>query len=180
MHDKLVRRHPHVFGDVVVDGTETVLRNWDEIKRAEKGRGPTFEGKSEGVFDGIPGSFPALSYADEVQKKAAKVGFDWPDVHGALAKIAEEAAELAEAAATSRTRRRARRARRPVVRGRQRRPAPRRRPGVGAAGRDTEVPDPLRSRRGARRERATSTCATAGLEQLDALWDEVKQVDEQR
>jgi tetrapyrrole methylase family protein/MazG family protein len=101
VHDKLVRRHPHVFGDLVVDGTENVLRNWDAIKRAEKGRGPTFEGKSEGVFDGIPGSFPSLSYAHEVQKKAAKVGFDWPDVDGALAKIVEEAAELGEAAATS-------------------------------------------------------------------------------
>jgi tetrapyrrole methylase family protein/MazG family protein len=101
VHDKLVRRHPHVFGGVVVDGTENVLRNWDAIKRAEKGRGPTFEGKSEGVFDGIPGSFPSLSYAHEVQKKAAKVGFDWPDVDGALAKIVEEAAELSEAAATS-------------------------------------------------------------------------------
>ncbi len=125
MHDKLVRRHPHVFGDTVVDGTETVLRNWDEIKRAEKGRGPTFEGQSEGVFDGIPGSFPALSYANELQKKAAKVGFDWPDVHGALAKIAEEAAELRRGGCGLRPRRRARRARRPVVRGRQRRSAPR-------------------------------------------------------
>jgi tetrapyrrole methylase family protein/MazG family protein len=101
VHDKLVRRHPHVFGDTVVDGTETVLRNWDAIKRAEKGRGPTFDGKSEGVFDGIPGSFPSLSYAHEVQKKAAKVGFDWPDVGGALAKIVEEAAELGEAAVAS-------------------------------------------------------------------------------
>ena len=101
VHDKLVRRHPHVFGDAVVDGTETVLRNWEEIKRAEKGRGPTFDGSSEGVFDGIPGSFPSLSYAHEVQKKAAKVGFDWPDVGGALAKIVEEAAELGEAAVAS-------------------------------------------------------------------------------
>jgi tetrapyrrole methylase family protein/MazG family protein len=101
VHDKLVRRHPHVFGDTVVDGTETVVRNWDAIKRAEKGRGPTFDGTSEGVFDGIPGSFPSLSYAHEVQKKAAKVGFDWPDVGGALAKIVEEAAELGEAAVAS-------------------------------------------------------------------------------
>ena len=101
VHDKLVRRHPHVFGDTVVDGTETVLRNWDAIKRAEKGHGPTFDGRSEGVFDGIPGSFPSLSYAHEVQKKAANLGFDWPDVGGALAKIVEEAAELGEAAVAS-------------------------------------------------------------------------------
>jgi tetrapyrrole methylase family protein/MazG family protein len=93
VHDKLVRRHPHVFGDLVVDDADTVLRNWDEIKRAEKGSSST----SDGVFEGIPASFPALSYAHAVQKKAAKVGFDWPDVDGALAKIAEEAAELGEA-----------------------------------------------------------------------------------
>jgi tetrapyrrole methylase family protein/MazG family protein len=101
IHDKLVRRHPHVFGDIEVDGTANVLRNWDAIKRAEKGRGPVFEGQTEGVFDGIPGSFPALSYAHELQSKAAKMGFDWPDVDGALAKIVEEAAELGAAAATS-------------------------------------------------------------------------------
>jgi tetrapyrrole methylase family protein/MazG family protein len=179
VHDKLVRRHPHVFGDVVVDGTETVLRNWDEIKRAEKGRGPTFEGKSEGVFDGIPGSFPSLSYANEVQKKAAEVGFDWPDVHGALAKIAEEAAELAEAAAVSDP------------------DAVRDELGdllfaVVNVARHLHV-DPESALRAAAqkfrsrfeavevlaRERDVEL-ATAGLERLDALWDEVKRVDEQR
>ncbi|NNE12457.1 MAG: MazG family protein, partial [Ilumatobacter sp.] len=86
IHDKLVRRHPHVFGDehgitVEVDGTDQVLANWDAIKRAEKGR--------TSVFDGVPGSLPALAYAGKLQKKAAKVGFDWPDVGGALPKIAE-------------------------------------------------------------------------------------------
>jgi tetrapyrrole methylase family protein/MazG family protein len=91
VHDKLVRRHPHVFGDVEVDGPEQVLSNWDSIKRAEKGR--------TSVFDGIPGALPSLAYAHAVQKKAAKVGFDWPDVDGALPKIAEEAGELIIAAA---------------------------------------------------------------------------------
>jgi tetrapyrrole methylase family protein/MazG family protein len=90
IHDKLVRRHPHVFGDVVIaddaDGSATVLRNWDEIKRAEKGR--------TSAFDGVPAGLPALAYAQKVQKKARGVGFDWPDVDGALPKIAEEAAEL--------------------------------------------------------------------------------------
>ncbi len=95
IHDKLVRRHPHVFGDehgdtVDVDGTEQVLANWEEIKRVEKGR--------TSVFDGVPMSLPSLAYAHKVQKKAAKVGFDWPDVAGALPKIAEEAAELTAAA----------------------------------------------------------------------------------
>lgn len=97
IHDKLVRRHPHVFGDehgltVEVDGTEAVLANWEDIKRAEKGR--------SSVFDGIPPALPALAYALKIQKKAAKVGFDWPDVDGALPKIAEEATELVEAAAS--------------------------------------------------------------------------------
>ncbi len=95
IHDKLVRRHPHVFGDLAGAGLGTdlsvdrVLTNWDEIKRVEKGR--------TSIFDGIPRSMPALSYAAKVGKKAAKVGFDWPEVtgaNGAFAKIAEEADEL--------------------------------------------------------------------------------------
>lgn len=105
IHDKLVRRHPHVFGDVVIahdgdgatdgDGApsavDTVLSNWEAIKRAEKGR--------TSVFDGIPTGLPSLAYARKVQSKAAKVGFDWPDVDGALPKIAEETDELRRAAA---------------------------------------------------------------------------------
>jgi tetrapyrrole methylase family protein / MazG family protein len=95
VHDKLVRRHPHVFppaGEalVVADDTATVLANWDAIKQTEKRR--------TSVFEGVPNSLPSLSYADAVQRKAAKVGFDWPDVHGALPKIAEETAELLAAA----------------------------------------------------------------------------------
>ena len=90
IYDKLVRRHPHVFGDVSVDGSDQVLTNWDAIKRVEKGR--------TSIFDGIPVSLPSLAYANKVQKKAAKVGFDWPDVHGALPKIAEETNELMVAA----------------------------------------------------------------------------------
>ncbi|HUF99932.1 MAG TPA: nucleoside triphosphate pyrophosphohydrolase [Ilumatobacter sp.] len=90
IHDKLVRRHPHVFGDTDVADSDEVLTNWDAIKRAEKGR--------TSIFDGIPGALPSLAYAYKVQKKAAKVGFDWPDVHGALPKIAEETDELMAAA----------------------------------------------------------------------------------
>ena len=94
VHDKLVRRHPHVFGDaegnvVDVDGAGEVLSNWEKIKRAEKAR--------TSVFDGVPTALPGLAYADAIQSKAAKVGFDWPDVSGALPKIVEEAGELAHA-----------------------------------------------------------------------------------
>lgn len=86
IHDKLVRRHPRVFGTVNAEDADTVVANWDAIKHAEKGR--------TSVFDGIAMSQPSLSYAYNVQRKAAKVGFDWPDVHGALPKIVEETAEL--------------------------------------------------------------------------------------
>ena len=89
VHDKLVRRHPHVFGDVAVDGADQVVENWDAIKRAEKQR--------TSIFDGIPVSQPSLGYAESVQRKAAKVGFDWPDIHGAIPKIAEETAEVMDA-----------------------------------------------------------------------------------
>ncbi len=95
VHDKLVRRHPHVFpaadGAVVqVADADEVVANWDAIKRAEKAR--------ESIFSGVPTSQPSLAYAFAVQRKAAKVGFDWPDVSGALPKIAEEADELRRAA----------------------------------------------------------------------------------
>jgi tetrapyrrole methylase family protein / MazG family protein len=95
VHDKLVRRHPHVFGDVVVDDADEVKRNWDAIKATEKQR--------TSVFDGVPRSQAALGYAAALQGKARKVGFDWPDVVGAFPKIAEETDELAEAMASGDT-----------------------------------------------------------------------------
>lgn len=85
--DKLVRRHPHVFGDVNAPDTKTVLANWDAIKKEEKP-------ERKGPFDGIPKVLPALMRATEVSKKAAKVGFDWPDASGAMAKVLEEIEEL--------------------------------------------------------------------------------------
>ncbi len=96
VHDKLVRRHPHVFAPdggatVEVADAADVVTNWDAIKRTEKTR--------SSVFEGVPTSQPSLSYAYAVQRKAAKVGFDWPDVHGAVPKVAEETAEVMEAAA---------------------------------------------------------------------------------
>jgi tetrapyrrole methylase family protein/MazG family protein len=86
IHDKLVGRHPHVFGDVAARDADTVIANWDHIKRVEKGR--------TSVFDGVAASLPALAYAHHLQRKAAKVGFDWPDVAGPFAKVDEELAEL--------------------------------------------------------------------------------------
>lgn len=86
--DKLVRRHPHVFGDVRADSSDEVLKHWDAIKKQEKP-------ERTGPFDGVPRALPALMRAQEVQKKAAKTGFDWPDARGPMEKIREETAELA-------------------------------------------------------------------------------------
>jgi len=97
VHDKLVARHPHVFSEVEATDADQVVANWETRKRAEKGR--------SSVFDGVPPALPALSYADKVQRRAATVGFDWPDVGGALPKIAEESAELVDAATSGDERR---------------------------------------------------------------------------
>ena len=87
--EKLVRRHPHIFGDVIVDDAEQVLTNWQAIKATEKGNE---ERKS--ILDGVPQSFPALLAALETSKRAVKVGFEWPDVGGVLDKVEEEFTEL--------------------------------------------------------------------------------------
>jgi XTP/dITP diphosphohydrolase/ATP diphosphatase len=99
---KLVRRHPHVFGDVEAKDATTVLRNWEQIKVQEKqARSAREEKKSEGeavearsMLDEIPRSMPATLEATKLGSRAAKVGFDWPAVSGLFAKLAEETAEL--------------------------------------------------------------------------------------
>jgi len=85
--DKLVRRHPHVFGDVKVGNSEEVLQNWEKIKKGE--------GKKS-VLDGVPEHLPALLKARRVQEKAKRVGFDWDSVDGAFEKLVEEMRELKE------------------------------------------------------------------------------------
>lgn len=90
---KLIRRHPHVFGDVNVSGSADVVRNWEAIKAAEQGDTP----RPASLLAGMGKAHPALARAYAVQKKAAKVGFDWPDVGGALAKVAEELEEVRRA-----------------------------------------------------------------------------------
>lgn len=86
---KLVRRHPHVFGDVEAEDAEAVKRNWDQIKAAEKR-----DATNESTLDGIPSSLPGLHRAAETQRRAAKVGFDWDEAGPVLAKLAEEVDEL--------------------------------------------------------------------------------------
>lgn len=89
--EKLIRRHPHVFGDKVAGDPEAVLKQWDEIKRAEKGDG------EKPYLHGVGKGLPALLRAAKIQKKASKIGFDWPDEAGVLAKIREEIAEFESA-----------------------------------------------------------------------------------
>jgi len=86
--EKMVRRHPHVFGDETIDDPEAILRQWDEIKRGEKGD------DEKPYLHGVGVGLPALMRAQKLQKKASKVGFDWPDVAGAMAKLGEEIGEL--------------------------------------------------------------------------------------
>jgi len=89
---KLILRHPHIFGDVKADTAEQVLENWDEIKKKEKKQ------KTYGqAMDEVAKSLPALIYAEKVQGRAKKAGFDWQDVSGALDKVREETDELEEA-----------------------------------------------------------------------------------
>lgn len=88
---KLIRRHPHVFGDAVATDAGAVLRNWEQIKREEK-RSQNSEHAS--ALDAIPRSMPAMLEAAKLGSKAAKVGFDWPSAEGLFDKLAEETAEL--------------------------------------------------------------------------------------
>jgi len=92
LSDKLVRRHPHVFGEVAVSGSEEVVVNWDAIKNAEKGKETR---KSR--LDGIPVNYPALMKAKKLQVRAAKDGFDWPDAAPIWDKLDEEIGEVKEA-----------------------------------------------------------------------------------
>ena len=89
---KLIIRHPHVFGDVRVDSTDEVLTNWDAIKRQTKAQKTTAESMAS-----VPRELPALMRAQKLQHKAAKVGFDWDSVEGALQKVEEETNEAAQA-----------------------------------------------------------------------------------
>jgi len=94
---KLIRRHPHVFGDTKAETAGEVVRNWEQIKRAEKAA-QAGESKAANLFDGAP-ALPALMLADWTQRKVAGVGFDWSDCRGPLDKVEEETAELKAAVA---------------------------------------------------------------------------------
>jgi nucleoside triphosphate diphosphatase len=92
--DKLVRRHPHVFGDATIDGVAAQSRAWEEQKAEERRTAGKQSADDESALDGVTVALPALTRALKLQKRAARVGFDWPDTAGALAKLAEESREL--------------------------------------------------------------------------------------
>jgi tetrapyrrole methylase family protein/MazG family protein len=90
--DKLVRRHPHVFGETSVSNVSEVLENWQKIKVEKEGRAP-----KESVLDDVSRSLPPLERSYKLQKKAAKAGFDWPDINGVIEKLNEELSEVLQA-----------------------------------------------------------------------------------
>ena len=89
IHAKLVARHPHVFGEVEARTAERVRENWERLKREQEGR--------EGIFHDVPRNLPALMYARKIQRRAAAVGFEYPDTSGAVADLEDELGELAAA-----------------------------------------------------------------------------------
>jgi tetrapyrrole methylase family protein / MazG family protein len=95
IYDKIIHRHPHVFGDWKVQGVENVLQNWEKLKAAERAEAEAETGSSQkGLLDGVEISLPSLAQAEEIQRRAARVGFDWPNITGVVDKISEECHEL--------------------------------------------------------------------------------------
>jgi len=94
IYSKIIRRHPHVFGDLKLDGVQGVLANWERLKEAERKNNGQ---KEKGLLDGVPVALPALSQAQEYQDRAARVGFDWPGIEGVLDKLKEEIDEIKNA-----------------------------------------------------------------------------------
>ena len=88
---KIISRHPHVFGDIKVEGVGGVLKNWEKLKEAERQQNGN---SKKGLLDGAPASLPALAYSHEIQDRAARVGFDWPGIEGVIAKVHEELEEV--------------------------------------------------------------------------------------
>lgn len=92
IREKLIRRHPHVFEDLEVSGIDEIWKNWEQIKREETGHEDR-----KSALDGVPNTLPALMRANKISKKAARTGFDWPDLESVLAKLEEETSELHDA-----------------------------------------------------------------------------------
>ena len=93
IYSKILRRHPHVFGDLKLEGVQGVLANWEKLKEQERGK----KKDGKGLLDGVPVALPALSQAQEYQDRAARVGFDWPEIEGVIDKVKEEVEEIKNA-----------------------------------------------------------------------------------
>jgi tetrapyrrole methylase family protein/MazG family protein len=93
IYSKIVRRHPHVFGDLKLEGVDGVLANWEKLKEQER----KDKKQEKGLLDGVPVAIPALEQAQEYQDRAARVGFDWPEIEGVLDKVKEEIDEIKNA-----------------------------------------------------------------------------------
>jgi MazG family protein len=92
--DKLIRRHPHVFDDKNADDGAAVIETWESLKATERAEKAANDGRPASVLDDVPATFPALMRAEKLQKRAARVGFDWPDTAPVFEKITEETNEL--------------------------------------------------------------------------------------
>jgi tetrapyrrole methylase family protein / MazG family protein len=99
IHDKMIRRHPHVFGDTRAKTSAEVLRNWELLKKEERAAsgGPAQTKRADSILDGVSRTLPALLEAFQLTRKAARVGFDWDSADGIFAKLKEESTELREA-----------------------------------------------------------------------------------
>src|SRR5690349_4937335 len=96
LSDKLVQRHPHVFGDTKADSSQEVVRNWEALKKAEASKKvhPSTQAGRESILSGISRAMPALVESTKLSRKAASIGFDWPEISGIFAKLDEEVTEL--------------------------------------------------------------------------------------
>src|SRR5262249_48365513 len=96
--DKLIRRHPHVFGSETAASPEEVIKNWEAIKAQEKAAKLQSRSPAErSLLEGIPSKLPAIHEAHQISSRAARVGFDWPDIEGVFDKLQEEVRELRDA-----------------------------------------------------------------------------------
>ena len=172
--DKMIRRHPHVFGEAEVASAAAQTLAWEETKALEREGKARAAREAASVLDDVPLALPALSRAQKLQRRAARVGFDWPEAAQVLAKIEEEIGEIRAELATRRTQGApGRRGRRSVVRGGQPRAPSRRRRRGGAARDQRQVRAPLPRDRGGAAARG-HRLEDASLDEMEALWQQAK------